>query len=124
MSPRTTVGRRAGRLTEVEVPEPTRSLPGTHRAFMTATNCSVMVAQEPLRQVPAGIWVPPDVLLLWHLSIAHQHRYPTWDEIADVRYELVPDDVTMAMLLPPQDEYVNAHEHCFHLWQIEDRRAV
>jgi hypothetical protein len=29
----------------------------------------------------------------------------------------------MAMLLPPRDEYVNEHEHCFHLWQIEDKRA-
>ena len=40
-----------------------------------------------------------------------------------MRYELVPAEVTMALLLPPPDEYVNAHEHCFHLWQIDDRRA-
>ncbi|HEY8776131.1 MAG TPA: hypothetical protein VIM33_06560 [Gaiellaceae bacterium] len=23
-----------------------------------------------------------------------RRRYPTWDEIADVRYELIPEDVT------------------------------
>lgn len=121
---RTTRERRAGKLTEVAVPQPTASLPGNHRAFMTASGCSVMVANEPARAVPHGIWLPPEELLLWHISIAHRHRYPTWDEIADVRYELVPEEVTMALLLPPPDEYVNAHEHCFHLWQIDDRRAV
>ena len=117
------MGRRAGNLTEIEVPAPTRALDGDHRAYRTASGCSVIVANEPAKAAPAGIWLPPNELLLWHLSIAHQHRYPTWDEIADVRYALVPEDVTMAMLLPPPDEYVNAHDYCFHLWQIEDRRA-
>lgn len=83
----------------------------------------MIVAHEPARKAPAGIWLPPGALLLWHLSIAHEARYPTWDEVADARYELVPDDVTLAMLLPPRDEYVNANRHCFHLWQIEDRRS-
>ncbi|HEY7620314.1 MAG TPA: hypothetical protein VH834_11105 [Solirubrobacteraceae bacterium] len=121
--PRTARGRRAGALTEERVPAPTRSLPGSHQAYRTASGCSVICGLEPARQAPAFIWLPPDELQIWHLSIAHAHRYPTWDEIADVRYELVPDDVTMALLLPPPGEYVNAHEHCFHLWQIDDRRA-
>lgn len=120
---RTTTGRRAGRLTEVDVPAPTRALPGSHHAYRTASGCSVICGHEPARVAPPRVWLPPEATLLWHLSIAHEHRYPSWDEIADVRYELVPDDVTMALLLPPPDEYVNAHEHCFHLWQIEDRRV-
>lgn len=56
----------------------------------------------------------------WHVSISHPHRYPTWDEIAHARYSLVPDDVTMAMLLPPQSEFVNVHSNCFHLWEYSD----
>lgn len=59
----------------------------------------------------------------WHLSISHPRRYPTWDEIAHARYLLVPDAVAMAMLLPPQSEFVNVHENCFHLWQVVDRRG-
>jgi len=59
----------------------------------------------------------------WHLSISHARRYPTWDEIKAARYQLTPHNVTMAMLLPPPEEYVNIHENCFHLWQIEDRRG-
>ncbi len=56
---------------------------------------------------------------LWHLSISHPSRYPSWEEIRDARYALVPDGVTMAMLLPPKDQYVNIHPNCFHLWQVK-----
>src|SRR5262249_54117612 len=78
---------------------------------------------EPARAAPPDIWLPEGALDLWHLSISHQSRYPNWDEVADARYELVPDEVTMAMLLPPKADYLNVHEHCFHPWQIEDRRV-
>jgi hypothetical protein len=112
----------AGPLTPVAVPAPTQALPGTHRAYRSASGCGIIVGIEPARAAPVGIWVPAE-LELWHLSISHPERYPTWDEIADARYELVPDEVTMALLLPPRGEYVNAHPNCFHLWQIDDRRA-
>lgn len=63
----------------------------------------------------------------FHLSISHRRsdgtrrpgRYPTWDEIYDARYRFGPLDKTLAMLLPPQDEYVNVHETTFHLWELE-----
>jgi hypothetical protein len=66
----------------------------------------------------------------WHLSISHRSnllgptghplpgRYPTWDEIADARYLFCPKTITMAMLLPPPEEYVNIHQSTFHLWQV------
>lgn len=54
----------------------------------------------------------------WHLSISHPRRYPTWDEIKTARYDLLSRDITMAMLLPPVEDYVNIHQNCFHLWQI------
>jgi hypothetical protein len=123
-TPRTRTTPGLGRLAPVEVPKPTAMLPGTHRAYRAASGCGVLVGLEPARAAPAGVWLPAGASDLWHLSISHPVRYPTWDEVADARYELVPDDVTMAMLLPPRDEYVNVHEHVFHLWQIDDRRAA
>jgi hypothetical protein len=62
----------------------------------------------------------------FHMSISHRTsdgrkapgRYPTWDEIHDARYRFCPLDKTMAMLLPPQGEYVNLHPTTFHLWEI------
>jgi hypothetical protein len=122
-TPRTRATAGAGALTQVQVPAPTAQLPGDHRAYRSASGCGIIVGLEPAKAAPAGIWLPPDELALWHLSISHPDRYPTWDEIADVRYELVPDAITMAMLLPPRGQYVNVHERTFHLWQIDDRRA-
>jgi hypothetical protein len=54
----------------------------------------------------------------WHLSISRADRLPSWEEVRDARYALVPDEATMALILPPRDEYVNVHEFCFHLWEI------
>jgi hypothetical protein len=54
----------------------------------------------------------------WHLSIAHPSRYPTWDEIAEARYRLIPDAAVMALILPPIGEYVNLHANCFHLYEV------
>lgn len=55
----------------------------------------------------------------WHLSISCRDRYPDWDEIAEARYRVLPNAVTMAMVLPPKEEYVNMHPNTFHLWEIE-----
>lgn len=66
-------------------------------------NCRVMVGLEPVG---------------WHLSISCPNRNPTWAEIKQARYDLLPHDVTMAMILPPASEYVSIHNFCFHLFQI------
>lgn len=54
----------------------------------------------------------------WHLSISCVDRYPTWDEIHEARYRLLPDKCMMAIILPPKAEYVNIHPNCFHLHEI------
>lgn len=60
----------------------------------------------------------------WHLSISHKHkkpgmkRYPSWDEIAESRYSLLPSELTFAMILPPPEQYVAVHDTTFHLHQI------
>lgn len=55
---------------------------------------------------------------IYHLSISHPFRYPKWDEIVDARYTLLPNNCTMAMFLPPREQYVNVHKNCFHLHQV------
>lgn len=59
----------------------------------------------------------------WHMSIAHPKRYPTWDEIAKARYDLLPDDRVFVMVLPAVRDYVNVHENCFHLWEDGKKRS-
>jgi hypothetical protein len=60
----------------------------------------------------------------WHLSIAHRARRPSWDEVAEARYRILPDGVTMAMLLPPMRDYLNIHENCYQLVQVDSVEMV
>lgn len=54
--------------------------------------------------------------LCWHLSVSHEHRYPTWDEMMVFRSFFFDDDMEVIMVMPPLDEYINIHNNCFHLW--------
>jgi len=121
--PRTRATGGCGRITPAAKPLAVMHLPGQHAAFVSESGCTIIAAHEPAKAAPADIWLPEGKERVFHMSISHADRYPTWDEVADARYELIPDDVTMAMLLPPREQYVNVDEHCFHLWQISDRRA-
>lgn len=59
----------------------------------------------------------------WHLSISHPRRYPTWTEIRQAWYDLVPGagvDFEGAIILPRNCEYVNLHPNCFHVYQLRD----
>ena len=78
-------------------------------------NLKVVTVQEPAGK--DGAW-------LWHLSISHPNRHPTWDELKAARYWLLPSDITVGILLPPPDQYVNvpAQDHVFHLWEVSDPR--
>lgn len=65
----------------------------------------------------------------WHLSISftdrkgRPSRYPRWDEITHARGELLPDDVTFVMHLPPDAQYVAVHDTTFHLHEHPEREA-
>lgn len=93
------------------------------KAFMKEVedgHLTVFVGQEPMPGGPK-----------WHLSISHRSstlltpeghpipgRIPTWEEIKTARYKFCPDDVYMAMILPPMSEYVNVHPTTMHLHEV------
>jgi hypothetical protein len=91
----------------IEISSP---IPNSRAYFLD--ECSVIISQDEYKI--RGIFVKR-----WHLSIAHSNRYPNWEEIKEARYRLLPDEVTMAILLPPKDQYVNVHKNCFHLHEIK-----
>ena len=88
---------------EVQVPEVTLKEGNPTRAFRRG-KCNIMIS---------------DVDGIWHLSISTPDRLPTWEMVKKVRYDLLPDKATMAMLLPPKAQYVDVHPFCFHLWEID-----
>jgi hypothetical protein len=75
--------------------------------------CSVMIERHQVKE--RGILVPR-----WHLSISHPRRLPKYYEVKQARYQLLPDDVTLAMLFPPQRQFVNVHPNCLHLYEIDN----
>jgi len=99
--------------------------PGT-RAYQRDTgdgHLTIFVGREPD--------LPRFERPMWHLSISHRTndhppqpgRYPTWEEIVDARYRFIPNEVHVAMLLPPREEWVNVHSTTFHLWEIDDTHS-
>lgn len=84
-----------------------------HRRKVSDGLLTVIIAREPYGK---------NGKLGWHLSIAHKgepSRIPIWEEIKEARYRFCPDDINMAMILPPKDHYVNFHETTMHLYEIE-----
>jgi len=69
-----------------------------------------------MEQHPDGLWK--------HASISHPNRYPTWDEILDVRYTFFGEQEEVMQVLPPKSEYINVHKNCFHLWCPVGRRLT
>lgn len=96
--------------------DPTRAK-GTNVSLFKMGECTIMLAREPAGAGGAR---------LWHLSISHPLRHPTWDEIKTARYRMLDPDLTFGMLLPPRDKYVNiaAQDHVFHLWEVRDERRA
>ena len=80
------------------------------KAYRSDNNLAVMCGREPLG---------PQGQMRWHLSVSHHKRNPTWEEIRDLRYALIPDEVMVAMFLPPKKDYVDVHHYCFHLYECE-----
>jgi len=54
------------------------------------------------------------------MSVSCRDRYPTWDEVAHLRYALIPDEAKMAMMLPSREDYINLHNFCFILNEIKE----
>jgi hypothetical protein len=81
----------------IDIPCPQLGYNTLSRKAFASGDCIIIVTRD----------VYPDGAVRWHLSISCANRYPTWDEIHDAPYALLPDAVTMGILLPPKREYVN-----------------
>lgn len=53
-----------------------------------------------------------------HASISHPFRIPTFEEVKYMRYKLFPNNMKVAMIFPPKEEYVNLEPHTLHLFQM------
>lgn len=89
-----------------------------HDGHLTA-----MVGPEPIG--PHGEWV-------WHLSLSHRTntvppkpgRLPSYAELKEARYTLMPDELQMAQMFPPRAEFVNRHPTTLHLYEVELKHGL
>lgn len=54
---------------------------------------------------------------LLHVSVSYPDRDPRWRDLRLLRSAFFPPDVDVIQVLPREGEYVNVHQHCFHLFQ-------
>lgn len=82
-------------------------------AFRTGSGCVALFTKDNTPK-----WGP-----LKHVSISHQSRYPTWEEIREIKDALF-GDIDVMMVLPKKADYVNIHKNCFHLWETPQEWGI
>ena len=93
-------------LVEMQPPPQLAALINVHNPYLRCYalgTCSVIVTKE---------------FDSFHLSISHKVRLPTWHEVSQARYRLLPADRIYAMILPPVDDYININPNCFQLVEV------
>lgn len=55
----------------------------------------------------------------WHLSISVHNALPSYKEIKAARYRYCPNEIYMAEIFPPKEEFINLHPYTRHLFEIE-----
>lgn len=71
---------------------------------------------KTLDNVAGEMWI--------HLSVSCRNRYPSWDELLDVRYKFFPNDVEVIQIFPPKGDYISEHKYTFHLWHCPTRDVL
>lgn len=59
----------------------------------------------------------PDGREYQHVSVSREDRYPSWEELLEIKSEFMGDDVEAYQVFPRVGEYINVHPNCFHLWR-------
>ena len=79
------------------------------KGYKTSSGLTVMVSND----------IDGDGNKVRHISMSHIHRLPTYYEMKDLRYRLCPDVKYMAQIFPPLEDFVNIHDNCLHLYEVE-----
>lgn len=89
-----------------------RHIVDTKEQLYQVGQCSVTVSHGPIGKHGRH---------LWHISIEHPNRFPTWAEICEVDQKLRPKGITMGIMFTDADHpgYSDNSNVC-HLYEIAD----
>lgn len=54
-----------------------------------------------------------------HVSVSYPNRCPTWDEMCEIKSMFFLPDEVCVQYHPAENEYVNNHRHCLHIWHYQ-----
>lgn len=77
-------------------------------------------ALPPGVSVLGSIEEPAGGSLFFHVSLARRDRLPSYEELHAVRRVMFRRNSTVLQVFPPEEEHVNIHPHCLHLWECLD----
>lgn len=65
---------------------------------------------------------PALVIFSWgngwdHVSVSYSNRTPTWDEMCEIKDMFFNPDEAAVEYHPAEEQYVNNHPHCLHIWK-------
>lgn len=115
----------------LELPEGNVELPGKLLTFFGSENVTfdgqlqhqrIWVSLDDMRVIASLDETPHGKLL--HVSLSYLDKDPSWAEIRAVRDAFFPADVDAMMMLPQAQDYVNVHQHAFHIWQTPTEWGV
>lgn len=51
-----------------------------------------------------------------HVSFSRERKIPTYADLQFVKREFIGNEKKAIMIFPEQENYVNIHKNCLHLW--------
>jgi hypothetical protein len=55
-----------------------------------------------------------------HVSASRPSRLPSWEDMRLVKDTFIGRERKAIQIMPPENEYVNLHQHVLHLWSCLD----
>ena len=59
-----------------------------------------------------------------HVSISRKGSLPTWDDLHVLKAVWIGKERTAIQVFPPEQQYVNFHPHCLHLFACLETKPV
>jgi len=91
------------------------SVPFQH-AFSDPSGELIVITSPPIEY--------PDAAGTWgHISMSRKDQNPSYDDMCLVKRLFVGRRRSAIQVFPSEDEHVNIHPHCLHLWWRADGRS-
>ncbi len=79
------------------------------KAFQSDIGLTIIVSTDNTPK-----WGP-----LQHVSVSKEDRYPSWDELLQIK-EFFFGNKDCMMVMPKKEDYINHHSNCFHIWECPE----